>query len=149
MRPPPHVTIRGSLSAFAYLSCSPVEYSWTFHSSPAPDRRGRSSRYVPGCLSTAPLVCSRSGASAVRTELCTSDRASPPVSSAGRHGRPSLWAEKVTGHTPAAHPVSSGDTRQQGTEELGGTDFLWPRGARPMTLQKISLYQRIVSSRQA
>lgn len=93
-------------------------------------------------------VCSRSGASAVRTELCTSDRASPPLSSVGKHGRPSLWAEKVTGHTLAAHPVSSGDTGEQGTEELGGTTVAsW--GARPMTCKKIRLYQKIVSSKQA
>lgn len=71
----------------------------------------------------------------MRTELCTSDRASPPVSSAGRRGRPSLWAEKVTGHILAAHPVSSGDTGQQCAEELGGTDC-GPMGYKANDLQE-------------
>lgn len=85
----------------------------------------------------------------MRTELCTSGRVLLPASSAGRLGRPSSWAEKVTGHTLAAHPVSSGDTRQRGIEELDGTDCLWPHGIRANDLQKISLSQRIVDSRPA
>lgn len=85
---------------------------------------------APSFVRTEPLS-SRCGALAVRTELCTSGRASPPASSAGRPGRPSSWPESVTGHTPAARLVSSGDQGRQAVQEPGWDGLSEPRWSRP------------------
>ena len=67
-------------------------------------RRTRSRRRPPS--STSPR---RSGASAAWTGPCTSVRASPRASSAGRRGRPLSPAGRATARSRAAPSASSGD----------------------------------------
>lgn len=70
---------------------------------PTPHRKGAPHRPL-----SSTSVC-RSGASAVWTGPCTSVRASPRASSAGRRGRLSLPAGRATARSPAAPSASTGD----------------------------------------
>lgn len=80
---------------------------------PTPSPQEEEPPGLRGLRPAAPL-CSRSGASAMRTGQCISVKASPPASSVGRRGRPSLPAKSVTGPTAEATQVSSGDPRGGG-----------------------------------
>lgn len=70
---------------------------------PTPQRKGAPHRPL-----SSTSLC-RSGASAVWTGPCTSVRASPRASSAGRRGRLSLPAGRATARSPAAPSASTGD----------------------------------------